>query len=543
MRSNFAPSEPQRQIFRLKLDSLLTQSLCIEREMGRLELTILRLKHHLSQLESDLSRWRKLHAKLQDAVAGYRCISSPIRRIPTEILGEIFAQCVAADKKGYDPSFSLLRIIRVCRRWRDAALSYPTLWGHISLDSCRMLDGEEKEIRSVEDGSMLEDDTVNLDVPSILKRAALHLQHSGTAVPLSVYWCQKIDVGSREDEEGLLNAMRSSEFLDSLLAVSPRWVAVELRVDAEDFPAFISKTSQVRFPALREVVVRGALDANRARWSTRHYAAFLESLPALSRLVVSGRHPYSTFSPTSAPWGLLRSCKIECCRSDDVLEVLPLFAVNASLHLEDIRIPNGQRTPASSIKASLGALHILRCVDSFTSTLLRTVVAPYLTQLHIRGPARPEYEHVPLISALVERSSCRLVSLGLEVHHSQCDTYWPRFLELLRSEEASSLVELDISVPPMVQRLIHALSTQNDLLVDLRTLCVRYWHSVPHKLDEDSVIALHAVRPKLEKLWLDSGISGLSRAILKSMATTGLRVVVSRRSDEDLYKQRWLGVS
>ncbi|KAJ7067237.1 hypothetical protein C8F01DRAFT_1365370 [Mycena amicta] len=536
MRSNFAPSEPQRQRFRLKLDSLLTESLCIEREMGRLQLSILRLKHHLSQLESDLSRWIKLHAKLQDAVAGYRCISSPIRRIPTEILGEIFAQCVAADKKGKDPSFSLLRIIRVCRRWRDAALSSPTLWGLISLDSCRMLDGEEMETRSVE--SWIDDDdivnTIDLDGPSILKRAALYLQHSGTAVPLSVHWSHNfVRVGPpSRDGEDLLNDARYSEFLDKLLAESPRWEAVELALEEEKFAAFVSKAGQVSFPMLREVVIRATCRG--VPWNSPRCAAFLESLPALSRLVVNGRANTIWLDRNSAPWARLRSIKIESGRGRDVLAVLPLFAANASLHLQNITLPQAPLIPAALIKTCIGALYLGCCEDSFTSTLLRTIVAPYLTELHIRGTSWLWLDgtHVPLIAPFIERSSCRLVKLSLDVHHSRCNAYWPRILELLQSKSASSLVEFELSAPPMVPRLIDALITQQDLLVDLRALRLRYRHREPHKIDDGSVIALHANRPKLQELWLCSSISGLSRATMRLVNATGLRIVVSRWSDE-----------
>lgn len=56
----------------------------------------------------------------------YGSILSVIRRLPSEILGEIFQHLGSQD--------SLTQICRVCKTWRDAAYLTPRLWQHTTVD-------------------------------------------------------------------------------------------------------------------------------------------------------------------------------------------------------------------------------------------------------------------------------------------------------------------------------------------------------------------------------------------------------------------------
>ncbi|KAG2358733.1 hypothetical protein BDR07DRAFT_260272 [Suillus spraguei] len=61
--------------------------------------------------------------------------SSPIRRLPTEILAEIFKYCLPDDEH-LAPASRLAPILltTVCRRWREIAVSLPILWCRLQLD-------------------------------------------------------------------------------------------------------------------------------------------------------------------------------------------------------------------------------------------------------------------------------------------------------------------------------------------------------------------------------------------------------------------------
>lgn len=68
------------------------------------------------------------------SIAAWKVVLSPVRHIPCEILGEIFAFCVdVADgtKSTDDPRESPILMSHICSRWRDVALNTPRLWDNL----------------------------------------------------------------------------------------------------------------------------------------------------------------------------------------------------------------------------------------------------------------------------------------------------------------------------------------------------------------------------------------------------------------------------
>ena len=58
---------------------------------------------------------------------------SPIRRLPPELLGEIFCYCLPHDYDKNGAHKAVMLPSHVCSHWRDVALSTPTLWTNIVL--------------------------------------------------------------------------------------------------------------------------------------------------------------------------------------------------------------------------------------------------------------------------------------------------------------------------------------------------------------------------------------------------------------------------
>jgi hypothetical protein len=82
-----------------------------------------KIRNQLQLLEQDLQdveRDRKF----------FRPMLSPLRRMPLEILGEIFVFLVGIDRR-YK---TLATISQVCKTWRRAAHLVPRLWCKVSLD-------------------------------------------------------------------------------------------------------------------------------------------------------------------------------------------------------------------------------------------------------------------------------------------------------------------------------------------------------------------------------------------------------------------------
>jgi hypothetical protein len=112
--SNFAPK--------------LIETLSIQNEIERSTNEIDQLQDRLKQLE-----FRR---------QGLQSLLSPIRRMPPEVLGEIFAfvlELPAFEKpqRGFEAKIrvdeSLIALCLVCRTWRDAASATPQLWRHLEI--------------------------------------------------------------------------------------------------------------------------------------------------------------------------------------------------------------------------------------------------------------------------------------------------------------------------------------------------------------------------------------------------------------------------
>lgn len=61
--------------------------------------------------------------------------SSPIHRLPTEILSEIFLYCLPEDEHlMYASRRAPMLLTRICRRWREVAVGLPMLWCRLQLE-------------------------------------------------------------------------------------------------------------------------------------------------------------------------------------------------------------------------------------------------------------------------------------------------------------------------------------------------------------------------------------------------------------------------
>ncbi|KAJ2914141.1 hypothetical protein MD484_g6261, partial [Candolleomyces efflorescens] len=103
--SNVAPNTHEATFFQLKVDDLTSQ---------------------ISDLRSQLT-------KLEDQLMSYRAVLSPIRRMPAEVLGQIFSFFLP-DLLQHDARDNLVDLQLVCKSWRDAARLTHSLWGALSFE-------------------------------------------------------------------------------------------------------------------------------------------------------------------------------------------------------------------------------------------------------------------------------------------------------------------------------------------------------------------------------------------------------------------------
>ncbi|KAJ7196774.1 hypothetical protein GGX14DRAFT_375738, partial [Mycena pura] len=114
LRSNSAPT-----IFEIDEINKLTKS--AEAEISDIDDEIARVQCALNRLQSQ-------RTKLRDFVKSHHGVVSIVRRLPSEILGEIFSHY--SDASAHSPA----RLAAVCDRWRAITLASPMLWRHIFPD-------------------------------------------------------------------------------------------------------------------------------------------------------------------------------------------------------------------------------------------------------------------------------------------------------------------------------------------------------------------------------------------------------------------------
>ncbi|KAJ7196798.1 hypothetical protein GGX14DRAFT_403018 [Mycena pura] len=155
------------------------------------------LDDEIAGMQRALDRLELQRAKLGDFVEAHRSVVSTIRRLPGEILGEIFSHYLDASASRAHSPEALSHLVGVCVRWRMIALASPMLWRHICPD-----------IR----------EDLSYDSPWEMQRIALQLQRS-TPAALSIS----------------LHAT-SVNIIDLLLTESRRWQTLRLNTSPSIIP-------------------------------------------------------------------------------------------------------------------------------------------------------------------------------------------------------------------------------------------------------------------------------------------------------------------
>jgi hypothetical protein len=104
--------------------------------IGEMEADIARVDCEMFRLQEAMDHMQNERRKLESSLDEYRSLVAPIRRIPPEMLSEIFLHCLMDDTEILVAEAPLL-LSFVCRRWRTVAISTPQLWSSVCVKSIR----------------------------------------------------------------------------------------------------------------------------------------------------------------------------------------------------------------------------------------------------------------------------------------------------------------------------------------------------------------------------------------------------------------------
>src|SRR5882762_1469322 len=106
----------------------------IRNTIGKTEHDILLLDEEIDQLQAVLVELQRKHDALAMHLQAHRNLLAPVRKLPMEVMSEIFILCLPDkqhDSNGYALSHAVLLPGQICRLWREAALSTPSMWSSI----------------------------------------------------------------------------------------------------------------------------------------------------------------------------------------------------------------------------------------------------------------------------------------------------------------------------------------------------------------------------------------------------------------------------
>ncbi|TDL19029.1 hypothetical protein BD410DRAFT_774415, partial [Rickenella mellea] len=111
------------------------------------------MEQELSSLNQVLLPLIARRDKLSGSIAAHKALLTPARRLPPELVSEIFTHATVYG--GLDNlmlprprvSEAPLKLGRICRRWRQIALSTPSLWSSVTIPQNWAIEGLQEWIR------------------------------------------------------------------------------------------------------------------------------------------------------------------------------------------------------------------------------------------------------------------------------------------------------------------------------------------------------------------------------------------------------------
>jgi hypothetical protein len=210
LNTNYAPSDEELQ----EIPRILVEP----------QARLVRMNDEIGRVQETLDELKRQRDELVRLIDQYHALTSPIRRIPREILQEIFIHCLPTDRPAVmSEREAPLLIGRVCSSWRSISQSTPELWTsvHVSIPSTALIASETSNVDHVD--ADCTDYVVASNCMAELRTAALQewLQRSGS-LPVDISFSQWED-WTRATPFNLNFTNEPHPVVDTILSVSRRW--------------------------------------------------------------------------------------------------------------------------------------------------------------------------------------------------------------------------------------------------------------------------------------------------------------------------------
>jgi hypothetical protein len=122
------PTSPVPEIVGTNAAATESQEIVIREAIENARSDQVRLDEDLERTKARFDQLLRERQGLSHFIETHQGFISPVRRIPSEVISEIFIHCLPLTSSFYRPEDAPLVLGRVCRAWRSIAFSTPKLW-------------------------------------------------------------------------------------------------------------------------------------------------------------------------------------------------------------------------------------------------------------------------------------------------------------------------------------------------------------------------------------------------------------------------------
>ncbi|EDR05815.1 uncharacterized protein LACBIDRAFT_329425 [Laccaria bicolor S238N-H82] len=360
-----------------------------------------RMNDEIERAHATLDALKRQRDELAQLIDQYQALTSPIRRIPPEILQEIFINCLPTDHPALmSEREAPLLIGRVCSSWRSISQSTPELWTsvHVSVPHTTPITSRTSNVDYVVVSNRL----------AKLRTAALQewLQRSGS-LPVDISFSQWQD-GAR----GPFNFTSGPQpIVDTILSVSRRWRKFTIAAQGPSMLCLLTRphdlplleTLDLRFPTLGQSIVSDIPKSECNVFRT----------PSLRRLFLS--HGSGDYLDYPVDWANLTDLAIEGYLMAGLRLQQAVYLLSQCPQLIRCSLEISTPEEAPTLYSPL-TLFNLRCLSIFDSGVDATSMfdcldLPALREVEYHTTFLPSPHRKPSLLALLRKSNGRVQKL------------------------------------------------------------------------------------------------------------------------------------
>ena len=376
----------------------------------------------ISQMDEEIHQFLRDRRDLYASREAHRQLLSPSRRMPPEIWGEIYVQCLSADKPAkINAQEAPMLMAQVCSHWRSIVLSTPRLWNSVSIRGNGMVLASQSALIST------------------------WLSRSGN-LPLSIEITARVLPDSQQEQE----------FVDALVPFVPQIKCLTICAPQSMIAKLIGSQDVSRLTNL-EIDVPKALDTEPVNVSISHSATNLHNLS-----VAYVAHFWLDRARLCFPWAQLTEFKAAYISPDQCFDILRQCHKLSRLCLTEVEGPyNGvPRLPILMPNIVSLELDLKHGIDFFWNYL----TLPRLRECTLGFWFEDSWPKSGFFS-LVDRSSCPLRTLRVsrwisEEDLVECVERMPTLRNVTWGFENNTRTPLQVSrLPLQVSRMLQQRAT------------------------------------------------------------------------------------